>query len=146
MRLAAARPKDAAPLAGILWGWAAQTPWMPKLHARSDATVFLERLIAQTEVTALRSWRGVHGFLSRDGEIIHALYLSETMRGRGWGARLLDHAKARSDVLTLWAFQANKGARAFYCREGFVEVEETDGAGNDEKLPDVRLEWRRDAT
>jgi GNAT superfamily N-acetyltransferase len=117
---------------------------MPKLHARPDTEVFLERLIAQTEVTAIRNWRGVQGFLARDGAMIHALYLRPRVRGQGWGARLLDQVKARSDILTLWAFQANDGARAFYRREGFVEVETTDGAGNDEQLPDVRMVWRRE--
>ncbi len=145
MRLVTAREKDALALAGILWGWAAETPWMPKLHARPDTEVFLERLIAQTEVTAIRNWRGVQGFLARDGEMIHALYLHPRVRGQGWGARLLDQVKARSDRLTLWAFQANEGARVFYRREGFVEVEKTNGAGNDEKLPDVRMVWRREA-
>ena len=51
-----------------------------------------------------------------------------------------DDAKAAGH-LTLWTFQANDGARRFYAREGFREVEFTDGAGNAEKLPDVRLEW-----
>lgn len=145
MRLAPARQKDAVPLAAILWDWAAETPWMPKLHARPDTEVFLERLITNAEVTCLRNWNGVHGFIAREGEMIHALYLRPGAQGRGWGARLLDHAKARCDALTLWAFQANADARAFYRREGFVEVEETDGAGNDEKLPDVRMVWRSDA-
>jgi len=142
VRLVAAREKDAVALAGILWDWAAETPWIPKLHGRSETEVFLERLISRMEVTAIRNWRGTHGFLAREDEMIHALYLRPRVRGQGWGARLLDHVKARSDTLTLWAFQANDGARAFYRREGFVEVEETDGAGNDEKLPDVRMLWR----
>ena len=34
-------------------------------------------------------------------------------------------------------------ADGFYVREGFTEVELTDGAGNDEGLPDVRLVWHR---
>ena len=42
---------------------------------------------------------------------------------------------------TVWCFQ-HIPARQFYHRHGFVEVEYTDG-NNDEKLPDVRMEWRR---
>ena len=91
----------------------------------------------------MRDWRGPQGFLARDGEMIHALYLRPKARRRGFGKALLDQAKAETPRLTLWAFQANAQARRFYAREGFAEVEETDGAGNDEKLPDVRLTWER---
>ena len=34
-------------------------------------------------------------------------------------------------------------ARRFYAREGFVEVDWTDGAGNEEHEPDVRCRWVR---
>ena len=50
-------------------------------------------------------------------------------------------AKAGRDRLELWTFQANTRAIAFYRREGFVEAARTDGSGNDEKLPDLRLVW-----
>jgi GNAT superfamily N-acetyltransferase len=50
--------------------------------------------------------------------------------------------KAREPRLVLWTFQANSAAIAFYLREGFVEIERTDGAGNEEGLPDVRMIWR----
>ena len=47
------------------------------------------------------------------------------------------------DVLQLWTFQGNVKARAFYERRGFTAAEFTDGEGNEERLPDVRYEWRR---
>ena len=40
--------------------------------------------------------------------------------------------------LQLWAFQSNAGGRRFYERHGFAAVEFTDGAGNEERWPDVR--------
>jgi putative acetyltransferase len=43
----------------------------------------------------------------------------------------------------LWTFQVNARSRAFYRRQGFVEALFTDGAANEEKQPDVMLEWRR---
>lgn len=85
-------------------------------------------------VAGLGSWPGGGGEIS-------ALYLAPAARGRGLGKALLDEAKGQGR-LSLWTFQANPGARAFYRREGFREVEFTAGAGNDEKLPDVRLEWQ----
>ena len=144
MRLAPARPRDAARLALILSDWIRETRWMPDLHTPEEDAYFLRRLIDTSEVITLRNWRGPQGFLARDGEVIHALYLRPAARGRGHGTRLLDAAKARAPRLTLWAFQANDKARAFYAREGFAEVETTDGSNNDEKLPDVRLVWQRD--
>jgi hypothetical protein len=36
----------------------------------------------------------------------------------------------------------NVGARCFYERHGFTAVEMTDGAGNDERQPDVRYAWK----
>jgi len=47
------------------------------------------------------------------------------------------------DRLELWVFQRNERARAFYRRHGFVLVEETDGAGNEERTPDARYAWAR---
>ena len=74
---------------------------------------------------------------------VHQLYCRRGSTGRGVGRQLLKFAKSLSPKgLELWTFQVNDGARRFYAREGFVEVEWTDGAGNEEKQPDVRLEWR----
>ena len=44
-------------------------------------------------------------------------------------------------ALQLWTFQVNVRARAFYRHHGFREVELTDGRANEEREPDVRLEW-----
>jgi len=143
MRLTRAIAEDAEPLAKIMAGWIAQTPWMPQLHEPAEDIRFLHYLIREKQVTTLRNWRGVHGFLARDGGDIHALYLGPKARNRGWGRALLQDAKSQVRDLTLWTFQANTRARAFYAREGFVEVELTDGSGNDEKLPDVRMRYAR---
>ena len=141
MKLSPAKPGDARALARIMADWIDETDWMPKIHTPDDDERFLQRLIRENEVVTLRGWRGPWGFMARDGENVHALYLAPGARSLGWGKRLLDHAKAQSPRLTLWSFQANSGARRFYGREGFVEVEQTDGSGNDEKVPDVRLIW-----
>lgn len=44
-------------------------------------------------------------------------------------------------MLDLHVFQQNTGARRFYERHGFVLVEERDGSGNEEKLPDAHYRW-----
>ena len=143
MRLTPAKPRDAGRLARVLSDWIAETPWMHVPHTPAEDQRVLRHLIKRADVVTLRTWRGPQGFLARDGEIVHALYLRRAARGQGQAKRLLDTAKARAPRLTLWTFQANLDARAFYARQGFVEVETTDGAGNDAKLPDVRLVWQR---
>jgi hypothetical protein len=48
-----------------------------------------------------------------------------------------------SAALQLWTFQRNADARRFYAARGFVDVEVTDGAGNEEMEADVRMVWAR---
>ena len=76
-----------------------------------------------------------------DGWLEH-LYLLPSHTGSGIGSELVRLAQELSpDGLQLWVFQSNEPARRFYARHGFVEVERTDGAGNMERAPDVRMAW-----
>ena len=138
-----ARPADAAALGAILSDWIDATPWMPRIHSRDQDRGFAARMIAEMTVT-VAVVDAPAGFLARRAHFIHALYLTADARRGGIGRLLLDDAKAGARRLTLWTFQANHPARRFYVREGFAEVERTDGAGNDEHLPDLRLEWNAD--
>jgi 8-oxo-dGTP pyrophosphatase MutT (NUDIX family)/GNAT superfamily N-acetyltransferase len=73
---------------------------------------------------------------------INHLYLDPSWIGRGLGERFVAVAKERHPAgLQLWTFQVNDPARRFYARHGFVEAETTDGRGNEERTPDVRLTW-----
>lgn len=96
--------------------------------------------------------RGSSYVYEQDGEIVgwvdvhndwlDQLYCRRGSTGQGIGKQMVDFAKSLSPTgLQLWTFQVNEGARRFYAREGFVEVELTDGANNEEKAPDVRLTW-----
>ena len=135
--------EEAAALAAILTGWIRGTPWMPELHSQAATVGFLKHLINGSTVLVARQDGEPVGFLVRQGEDIPAFYIAKDARGRGIGKALLDEAKSRTSILSLWTFQANEGARRFYIREGFREVEMTDGARNEENLPDVRCVWRR---
>ena len=146
MRLAAANPEDAGALAVILSDWIDETPWMPNIHTPDEDRRFLTHLIADCEVITVRDAGGILGFMARDDAMIQALYLVPGARGMGSGKQLLDMAKSQCGQLELWSFQANTGARAFYAREGFQDAEMTDGADNDEHVPDVRLVWVRKGT
>lgn len=139
-----ATPSDATVLAGILYDWIIETGWMPRLHSPADTVDFLRHLITTCDVVVTGEPLST-GFMARDGQDIRALYLAPHARGIGQGAALLDQAKAQSDRLTLWTFQNNWRAVAFYRREGFAEVLRTDGRDNAEKLPDIMMVWERSA-
>ncbi|MEE9388625.1 MAG: GNAT family N-acetyltransferase [Paracoccaceae bacterium] len=132
---------DAVAIAGILTGWIDETDWMPRVHSPSSYLGFGQMLLATCDVTVARDG-AVVGFLARQGADIQAFYLAPGARGQGLGTSLLDHVKAQVDMLDLWTFQANAGALLFYARHRFVEDQRTDGAENDEKLPDVHMNWR----
>lgn len=133
--------EDAAACARIMGAWVAETPWMPMLHTPGEDHAFLCRLIGAGRVTVWDGAAGIDGFVSRAGTELGALYVSACARGQGVGAALLDAAKRASPVLDLWTFEANTGARRFYRREGFAEIGRTDGALNEERLPDIRYRW-----
>ena len=141
MRISLAGPEEAEALAAILRGWIMETDWMPKLHTPEEDRGFLSHLIASGPMLVARDPE-ILGFLARQGGEVSALYLAPAARGKGVGKALLQAVKAEEPEITLWTFQANAGARRFYLREGFVEIEQTDGSGNDEQLPDVRMIWR----
>ncbi len=66
--------------------------------------------------------------LYRPQRFLHSLYVTE--RGRGIGKLLLDHVVAATGgVLSLKCQAANKGAQAFYVREGFRCTEAGEDAG-----------------
>ena len=77
--------------------------------------------------------RRLAGRLSEFGDRIH-------LANRGL---LIHAAKEASAALELWCFQANTGGRRFYERHGFRAIRFTDGADNEEKVPDVRYRWER---
>ena len=102
-----------------------------------------DHLLPETETWVAEMDEAVVAFCSlRDGWV-DQLYVAPGHTGRGIGSRLIELAKERQPAgLQLWTFQVNAGARRFYERHGFRAVEQTDGAGNDERQPDVRYAWR----
>ena len=136
-----ARAEDAVPCARILGDWVTATTWLPRLHTGAEDLAFLRHLIGAGQVTVADRGGVAVGYLARDGRDLKHLYLAPEARGAGIGSRLLHAAQAASDRLTLWCFQANEGARRFYERHGFRATTFTDGADNEEGVPDVRYDW-----
>ena len=140
MKLRAATKTDIEAIAKIMGDWCADTPYIPALHTRDQDRKFIAGVVARQDVLVADD-NGVQGFIAREGTEIDQLYLAQAARGRGMGRALLDEMKTRSAQLELWCFQENTGARRFYERHGFTVDRMTDGAGNQEKRPDIRYVW-----
>jgi GNAT superfamily N-acetyltransferase len=123
-----------------------ETPWMPRIHTRAEDIGFVGSMIARDWVTIALQDEQLVGFLAREGNDIQALYVARHTWRQGVGTALLRYAQDTVTHLSLWTFQANEGAQAFYLAHGFHEVERTDGAGNDEHLPDIRFEWQKETS
>lgn len=143
LSLRPARPEDAPAIGRILSDWIDETDWMPRVHKREDEQHFAAELVRRGWVTVARKGGAVTGFMARNGEDVVALYIDGPARGQGVGSALIARAQRKVSRLELWTFQFNHAARAFYEAQGFVEVARTGGAGNDEKLPDIKYLWER---
>jgi ribosomal protein S18 acetylase RimI-like enzyme len=130
-------------LARIIGNWVRETDWMPVLHSRDEDVGFVAGLLRTHAVRVARGGLGCLGFLARQGGKVQALHVDKATRGLGIGRALLAEAKASVPVVDLWTFQANARAIAFYRREGFAEAERTDGQRSEERLPDIRMIWRK---
>jgi GNAT superfamily N-acetyltransferase len=120
-------------------------PFVPQMHTpEEDAWWFSERLFATNEVWLAEAGGEPIGYIAFRPGFIEHLFVDPALQGAGLGPQLLAKAKAAFAELSLWTFQQNLRARAFYEKHGFDVVVETDGADNDEKLPDVLYRWRRD--
>ncbi len=105
---------------------------------------FAEIVFAERELWIAEHPSGaVIGLIVLDGDFVDQLYVDPRHTGAGVGSQLLGVAQSlRPAGLQLWTFQSNEGAKRFYDRHGFVAVEWTDGAGNEERAPDVRYVWK----
>lgn len=103
-------------------------------------------------LSSVRIHRGSSYVLEEEGQVLgwvdvvpgdlDQLYVRRGFTGQGFGKFLLDFAKEQSPAgLDLYTFQVNAGARRFYAREGFVEIEWGDGSQNEEGQPDVKMAW-----
>lgn len=131
---------------GDIWlaGFADGVPGVTPAHEPDDIRHYMGHVLpgrAEVWVAADAGDRAV-GFLALHDDWLEQLYLEPAWIGRGLGHELVTLAqRRRPDGLQLWAFEVNGRARRFYEAHGFVAVERTDGAGNEEKAPDVRYVW-----
>jgi len=142
-----ARLRDVPRLCAILWS-ALKEAEVHRIHMPWEDAGVMSRAIRKGMVTVWQEGARAQGFCIRDGQSLHALYVSSAMRRKGVGEHLLKTAQgaatAEGNDLRLYVLAANRGARAFYARMGFHEVAEGHGLGNDEGLADLEMRWSRD--
>ncbi|MEQ6901679.1 GNAT family N-acetyltransferase [Nocardioides sp. YIM 152588] len=141
---------DLATVADVFWSArrAAGPAMPPPVHPYDDVVAFFARL----DPSAGGTWvaeddDGVVGFVHLTATWLDHLYVAPRAQGQGVGTALLELAQAlRPGGFGLWVFESNGPARAFYARHGLVELARTDGADNEEGMPDIHLHWPGSAT
>ena len=119
-------------------------PFLSKLHTEEETRGFIaKRVFVECDVRLAVDGARIVGMMALNGTHIDHLYLLPGYYRRGIGTKLLDLAKRLSpELLTLYAFQVNTRARAFYEHRGFSPVEFGDGSANEANEPDILYEWR----
>jgi chorismate mutase/GNAT superfamily N-acetyltransferase len=146
LSLRPAEPADAQAIADLYTeARVAAVPMMPPaLHTNEeDRAYFAGQLAKPSHEAWLAEREGeLLGYALIDPVWLDHLFIRADATGSGVGSVLLELVKSlRPDGFSLWVFESNTGARRFYARHGFVELERTDGSANEERAPDVRMAW-----
>ncbi len=119
-----------------------ELPYLPKLHTpEEDLEFFSNVMFPNSRIDLLKDKDKLLGFVCFDADWIHHLYLLPEAIGKGYGAQLLKSARTNKTSMQLWAFKRNERAIKFYEKHGFRIIKETDGSENEEKEPDVLMQW-----
>ncbi len=146
MRIREATIEDAPALAALFIAARARMPYLdPGLHTRAETQGFIYNVVSDQAVWIAEKG-GIAGFAAMEPgkreSWLHHLYIHPDRQNAGAGSLLMDAArKFMPQGFSLWVFQANLGARRFYRRHGCRLAKATDGAENEEKLPDMLLRW-----
>ncbi|HWI43928.1 MAG TPA: GNAT family N-acetyltransferase [Nocardioides sp.] len=128
----------------------AAVPLMPPaLHTAEEDVAHFAGVVADAdrEVWVAESGGEIAGFLTLTPTWIDDLFVHPDRQGEGIGTALVELAQAlRPAGLGLHVFETNTPARDLYRRLGFVEVNRSDGSENEERAPDVRMDWRGPAS
>jgi GNAT superfamily N-acetyltransferase/chorismate mutase len=115
----------------------------PPIHTVDEVHAYVEGWdLARRDVWVAELDGAPVAFMVVEDAWLDSLYVLPEAAGQGVGSALLDVAKGlRPGGFSLWVFESNTPARAFYQRRGIVELERTDGSGNEERAPDLRMAW-----
>ena len=119
-------------------------PWLPDLHsADEDYEFFRTRVVVEAQLHGAFVSGELLGIIAFNEEWVWHLYIKPGHQGKGLGSQLLDLVYDVPGPKKLFVFQDNERACRFYESKGFMAVAFGDGAGNEEKLPDVLYLWGR---
>lgn len=114
------------------------------LHTPAEGLAFhREKVFVDDEVWGAFEHEDLVGFIGLLPGWIDHLYVRPDVLRQGIGTELLLLAQREQNELRLYTFQSNTRGRAFYESHGFVIEGMTDGARNEEKMPDITYLWRR---
>lgn len=116
----------------------------PSRHTAEEDAAHFADVVADpaTETWVAEAGGTVVGFVVMTPTWINDLFVHPRRQRQGIATALLDLVKSlRPDGFGLWVFETNLPARRFYARHGLVVTERTDGSGNEERAPDLRMEW-----
>ncbi|PKQ07966.1 MAG: GNAT family N-acetyltransferase [Alphaproteobacteria bacterium HGW-Alphaproteobacteria-11] len=146
MQIRRATEDDWPEVARVFIAARAGMTYLPKLHGDADTRAFIRRVVKRSAVWLAEADGALLGFAALEPaprqSWLHHLYVDPAAQNAGAGSALLGKAKAElPGGFSLWTFQANLGARRFYERHGLTETRRTNGANNEENLPDILYAW-----
>jgi len=137
-----AEPADAADLAAVQIAARAAAPMPESIHPEADVAAFLLSRIGEDEVWVAEVEGAVAAYARFTPTWLDDLYVLPTHQGAGLGGALLGLVMSlRPDGLGLYVFETNAPARHFYEARGFLVTARSDGSENEEREPDLRMEW-----
>lgn len=134
--------RDAPSIAEVHLAARAAAPMPPSVHSDDAVQSWLASRFGQDEIWVAELGETVVGYARFTRTWLDDLYVAPQHARAGVGSALLDLVKARHpNGVGLWVFESNLPARTFYAAHGFVEGERTDGSANEERAPDLRMDW-----
>lgn len=141
-----AAPRGAGEIAALYLASRAEVlPYLRRCHSDAQVRHWIATvMLANGETWVTREAGRILGFATLNGAELDQPYLLPGQFRRGIGSTLLARVKERSPGrLSLFTFQRNLAARAFYEHHGFRLVTLNDGSRNEESEPDALHAWRK---
>ena len=136
---------DAAEIAALFATSRRLLTFLPDLHTVEEDRIYVrDKVLRDFRVTVAERDGAIVGFMAELEGWIEHLYIDAAQLRSGVGSALIADAQSRNEDLQLWCFANNLRGRAFYERMGFEAVKFTDGAGNEQKAPDILYRWERE--
>ena len=137
-----AEQADAVEMAAVQVAARAAGPMPANIHPEAEIADFLRARLAMDETWVAERAGEVAAYTRFTGTWLDDLYVHPAHQGRGLGGALLDLVMSqRPGGLGLYVFETNIPAQRFYAARGFVVTERSDGSANEERTPDLRMEW-----